>query len=343
MKEVGGWWHLRCPMPSNHLEAALHAVADACRVTRLVQRSMDRVREIVKDDKSPVTIADFASQALVARALAERLGKVRLVGEETSAYLRNPENAVQLGATIEAVREVWPGVTEQGLIDAVDDGAGEPGGSFWTLDPIDGTKGFLRGEQYAVALALIEGGVPVLGVLGCPNLPADFSQPFTPPDPVGRVYFALAGEGAFEIPADDPLAHPVRLVRPEPEAGQPVRVCASVEGAHSNLDATDRVMAAVDSAHVLIQIDSQCKYAVVARGQADVYLRLPTKKGYVERIWDHAAGALVAAEAGCPVTDIAGHDLDFSCGRGLEKNRGILCAPPAVHARVLAALNEPRA
>ncbi|MCC6660127.1 MAG: 3'(2'),5'-bisphosphate nucleotidase [Phycisphaerales bacterium] len=327
-------------MPSQHLHAALQAVADACRVTRLVQRSMGRVREIVKDDRSPVTIADFASQALVARALTGRLGPVRLVGEETAAYLRAPEHSAQLGATVEAVRGVWPDVTKAGLLDAIDAGTGEPVDPFWTLDPVDGTKGFLRGEQYAVALALVEGGRPVLGVLGCPNLPADFSRPFTPPDPVGRIYFAVAGEGAYEIPADDPAAHPVRMVRPEPEAGQPVRVCASVERAHSNLDVTGRVMAAVDPSHVLIQIDSQCKYAVVARGQADVYLRLPTKKGYVERIWDHAAGALVAAEAGCPVTDIAGHDLDFSCGRGLERNRGILCAPPSIHARVLAALGD---
>jgi 3'(2'), 5'-bisphosphate nucleotidase len=88
------------------------------------------------------------------------------------------------------------------------------------------------------------------------------------------------------------------------------------------------------------RLDSQCKYAVVARGQADAYLRLPTKKGYVERIWDHAAGALIAAEAGVAVTDAVGHDLDFSQGRGLEKNRGILAAPARPHGLLLAAIKE---
>ena len=67
---------------------------------------------------------------------------------------------------------------------------------------------------------------------------------------------------------------------------------------------------------------------------------MPTKKDYVERIWDHAAGALIASEAGCAVTDIDGKSLDFSHGRGLEKNRGILCAPPGVHGRLMAALRE---
>jgi 3'(2'), 5'-bisphosphate nucleotidase len=83
---------------------------------------------------------------------------------------------------------------------------------------------------------------------------------------------------------------------------------------------------------------SQCKYAVVARGQAHAYLRLPTKAGYVERIWDHAAGSLVATEAGALVTDIDGKPLDFSHGRGLETNRGIVAASAALHPRLIEAI-----
>ena len=64
-------------------------------------------------------------------------------------------------------------------------------GRHWTLDPIDGTKGFLRGEQYAVCLALIEDGEVVLGVLGCPHLPVsgDVEQ-----GPVGSTDSVLGGE-----------------------------------------------------------------------------------------------------------------------------------------------------
>lgn len=71
-------------------------------------------------------------------------------------------------------------------------------------------------------------------------------------------------------------------------------------------------------------MDSQAKYAVVARGEAEIYLRLPTKPGYVEKIWDHAGGVLVVQEAGGTVTDIHGQPLDFTCGRGLEKNQGVI-------------------
>ena len=89
-----------------------------------------------------------------------------------------------------------------------------------------------------------------------------------------------------------------------------------------------------------VRLDSQCKYAVVARGQADAYLRLPTRKGYVERIWDHAAGCCIACESGAFVTDIFGRNLDFSHGRGLVENKGIVCAPPRVHGLMIRAIKE---
>jgi 3'(2'), 5'-bisphosphate nucleotidase len=89
-----------------------------------------------------------------------------------------------------------------------------------------------------------------------------------------------------------------------------------------------------------VQLDSQAKYAVVARRQADAYLRMPTRPGYVERIWDHAAGWLIAREAGARVTDIRGAELDFGRGRGLEANTGVIAAEPALHARLLHAIAE---
>jgi len=326
------------------LAAGIDAVSDASTVCRGVQAAMETVKHITKDDASPVTVADFASQAVVAHILTERLGELVLVGEESATFLRDPAHAAHRDAALAAARTVWPGATTDALLAAIDQGAADPGGSgFWTLDPIDGTKGFLRGEQYAVALAYIERGEPVVGILGCPNMARDFSQPLSSRDPHGCIYFCIRSEGdggIFEIPADEPRATPVHIRRLARADGEPVRVAASVEKAHSNLSDTDRVMEIVDPGHELIQIDSQCKYGVVARGQADAYLRLPTKKGYVERIWDHAAGALVASEAGCAVTDITGRALDFSKGRGLESNRGIVCAPPRIHGRLLGAIRE---
>ncbi len=323
------------------LEAARDAVTLSSGVCREVQLALDSVREITKDDKSPVTVADFASQAVVAKVLTDALGEVVLVGEEDSKFLRDPDHAAHLEAVLAAVNDAFGGLSADDVLKLIDVGAGDTHhAGFWTLDPIDGTKGFLRGQQYAIALAYVENGEPVVGAMGCPNLPANFGAPLDEADPHGCIYEAIKGDGVYEIVRG---GQPTRVRRNDIEAGDPIRVCASVEKAHSNVSDTDRILEHIkaNSGHDTgepARLDSQCKYAVTARGQADAYLRMPTRPGYVERIWDHAAGALVATEAGCFVTDIFGRALDFSHGRGLEKNKGIVCAPPRVHGQVIGAI-----
>jgi len=86
------------------------------------------------------------------------------------------------------------------------------------------------------------------------------------------------------------------------------------------------------------RLDSQAKYAIVARGEAQIYLRIPTKKGYEEKIWDHAAGCLCVQEAGGRVSDLDGRDLDFSQGRTLKANRGVVATNGKIHDQVLAAV-----
>lgn len=324
--------------------AAREAVFLASAVCREVQGSLAELKAITKDDKSPVTIADFAAQAIVAKVLSDKLGKgVILVGEEDSKFLRQDEHATHREATLAAVQTVWEDATEKDMLDAIDIGAGDTHhAGYWTLDPVDGTKGFLRNQQYAIALAYIERGTPVVGVMGCPNLPRDFSKPLDVPDAHGCIYVAIKGDGVFEYAGDDRGDKPTEIKRLDHDGGETVSVCASVEKGHSNVSDTDRILEHLDKhwhpTGEPVRLDSQAKYAVTARGQADAYLRLPTRKGYVERIWDHAAGSLVATEAGCFVTDIFGNALDFSHGRGLEKNKGVICAPPRIHGLVIGAI-----
>jgi 3'(2'), 5'-bisphosphate nucleotidase len=326
------------------LDAAREAVVLASSVCRQVQAALDDVRAITKDDKSPVTVADFASQAIVARTLTERLGKVTLVAEEASAFLREDGHGAHLDAVVAAVREIWEDASEDDVLGAIDIGAGDTDHrGFWTLDPIDGTKGFLRNQQYAVALGYVESGTPTLGVMGCPNLPMDMSEPLDEPDPTGCLYFCIKGEGVYEAPSNDATSTPTRITRLDHDSGEEICITGSVEKAHSNVSDEGRILEWLsteknETIGEPVRLDSQCKYAVVARGQADAYLRMPTRAGYVERIWDHAAGALVASEAGAAVTDIYGNSLDFSHGRGLEKNKGVICAPPRLHGEIIAAI-----
>ena len=88
------------------------------------------------------------------------------------------------------------------------------------------------------------------------------------------------------------------------------------------------------------RMDSQCKYALVARGDADLVVRLPRSRGHRESVWDHASGVLIASEAGATVRDALGAELDFSHGAALSANAGIACMAPGLDLRVADALAE---
>jgi 3'(2'), 5'-bisphosphate nucleotidase len=322
--------------------AALDAVAHACKLARSVQQNLEQVREITKDDRSPVTVADFAVQAIIALELRRSLGEdVKIVGEEHAGVLREDANSAVREAVIGSVQLLHPNTSADTILNAIDqcdhDGSAA---SYWTLDPVDGTKGFLRGQQYAIALALIEHGEVKLGVMGCPNLPMNQSMPLDEADRRGTIYAAAAGFGTWEYDADDVHGTPNRIkILPE-GPGEPLRVCESVEAAHSDQSGTAKLMERLGGAGEPARLDSQAKYAVVARGQADAYLRLPTSTTYVEKIWDHAAGSLIATEAGAVVSDVAGNALDFTHGRLLSANRGVICAVAHWHGRIIDAIRE---
>lgn len=340
---------------SKMLTAARHAVIEAATVARQVQSASEEVRSSLKDDASPVTVADYAAQAVIAHLLEASLGSVHLVAEEDADDLRariDQGSPALAQAVLDAVRIAWPQATMDAMLDAIDRGNAEPKRdelrSFWTLDPIDGTKGFLRGQQYAISLAWIEHESPVIGALGCPNLSMDQSEDPARVCPRGSLYLSIRGDGVWETHCDRAAdswsadGHTMRRLTHDPL--DLVSVCASVEKEHSSVNDTDRVLELLARDGIAtgepVRLDSQAKYAVVARGQADAYLRLPARRAYIEKIWDHAAGALIAHESGAEVTDIFGYPLEFSHGVHLEMNKGIICAPPQIHGKLIAAVRE---
>ena len=111
-----------------------------------------------------------------------------------------------------------------------------------------------------------------------------------------------------------------------------------MEAAHSSHDDAARIAERLGVTAPGVKVDSQVKYGTVARGDADAYLRLPKTLEYREKIWDHAAGALVVEEAGGRVSDIAGRPLDFGRGYQLEGNLGVIVTNGHLHQDVLAAV-----
>ncbi len=320
---------------NNEIKFALEAVNQASLLVKRIQTLLVSPA-LTKDDRSPVTVADFASQALVGQMLSKAFPKDLMVAEEDSSALRAPGAEGTLEQVTAFARQVIPQASPAAVCQWIDHGRVDSAARFWTLDPIDGTKGFLRGDQYAVALALVVDGVVQIGVLGCPNL-ENASQPNM--DGAGSLVIAVRGQGTWTSPITGSSAFRKLSVSAETQTSQ-ARILRSFESGHTNVSQIDIFAQELGVQADPVRMDSQAKYAVLADGKGELLLRLlsPSKPDYREKIWDQAAGSLVLQEAGGRITDLHGRDLDFSTGRSLVHNRGILATNNRLHAAALHAL-----
>ena len=323
-------------MYQSELQTGLAAVRQAAVLCRAVQSALG-TEALSKADNSPVTVADFGSQAIICRRLGEVFPADPVIGEEGAAELRGPDGAGFLQRVIDECAAAGATGTAEEICGWIDHGgASEYSPRFWTLDPIDGTKGFLRCEQYAISLALIVNGQIEVGILGCPNmLFPETSEP-------GVLAWAVRGEGAWQQSLWQPDGPRLSMRTTPTTNSSELRMCESVEAKHSAHDWSGLIASDLGTTAEPLRMDSQCKYLAVARGDADLYLRLPTKKGYREKIWDHAGGAMLVLEAGGMVTDINGNLCDFRLGSTLAANEGIAATNGRVHPVVLKAIQRHR-
>jgi 3'(2'), 5'-bisphosphate nucleotidase len=289
-----------------------------------------------KNDRSPVTVADFSVQALVAQRLLKSFPDDPLVAEEDASTL---SDSPLLEPVTDFVTQIVPEASAEKVCAWIDHGRSRPSsGRYWLLDPIDGTMGFLRGDQYVIALALVENGRVQLGVLGCPHL-SDGYRPDVGGE--GSLAIAVRGQGSWTscLAGSGDFARLKVSTRSEPDQA---RLLRSFEAGHTNVAQIDQVVSALGICAEPVLMDSQAKYAVLAAGKGDLMLRLlsPSQPDYVEKAWDQAAGSLVVEEAGGRITDLDGKPLDFTTGRELIHNRGILVSNDLLHETVLQTLHS---
>ncbi|CAO1614706.1 unnamed protein product [Parajaminaea phylloscopi] len=352
------------PPQSLELAVGISAVIRASIATSSIFKTIPS--SLTKSDSSPVTLGDFAAQAVVNTILSKYFAKDGIVAEEEAEALRGDKNL--RGKVAKLVQQAlspsekeltgqnefevkWSSAdweNEDSILSAIDLGSfsGGKDGRFWTLDPIDGTKGFLRGGQYAICLALIEQGEVQLAVMACPNLPYDASAEKPKEgdrsgvEGDGSLFVAVKGGGAWQRPIS-PATAQLEPISMRSHSLSSSSFCESVEAGHSSQSTNAVIASLLNITAAPVRMDSQAKYASVARGDGDIYLRLPTGKGeYQEKIWDHASGKLLCIEAGGKVTDCAGRDLDFGRGRTLSGNKGVVVARKEVHDEVIRAVEE---
>ena len=315
------------------LEVAREAGRQAALICRAVHAEIPASMD--KSDKSPVTIADYGSQAVILRQIQAAFPDHGVISEEGSEHLR--ESAGEAGAAkiVELVSNVIGAGVDFDQVCSWIDHAGVEGAEYtWAIDPIDGTKGFLRRQQYAIAIGLLRNGVPFTGVMVCPNLPVDLNKP---EGQVGVMFAAAKGHGTVSVPIDG--GEEARISVSTSENPADWRVLGSVESAHGDPTLVVSMMETIGVGGGFVRYDSQAKYGVVANGNAEIYLRPRSKPDYRECIWDHAAGVIVCEEAGGRVTDVDGKPLDFTLGAKLFENRGVLATcGGVVHDLVVAGL-----
>jgi HAL2 family 3'(2'),5'-bisphosphate nucleotidase len=305
------------------LAAALEGAVLAATVTRKVQAE-DTLSSLSKAGDEPVTVADYAAQAVILRAIAAFDPRPRIVSEEASEHLREKQSRAVLERARELVGDaIGEPLDHERLCRFIDHEGDERCRIAVTIDPIDGTKGFLRREQYAIAIGVLDGGEPIGGVLVCPNLPSKHVA-----DRVGVIFVAQRGGGAFERPLDGGELR--RIAVAKERGAEQVR--------HGDPRLVDDLIEELGLRGGEVRYDSQVKYGVLARGDAEIYLRPRSKPTWRDHVWDHAGGVLVASEAGARISDQEGHALDFATGRRLENNRGVLASHGPLHDAIVAAL-----
>ena len=310
-----------------HIREALRQAAELCRLVQ--EHYLAASTKTSGGQSEPVTIADYGSQAIICRALQRHYPDDAVVAEESGAQFTQLVSAEQR----EQVRQLLAqtlghGVSEDELLGWLDFGAGVKARRTWVIDPIDGTKGFIAQRHYAIACGLLLDGRVAQGMVAAPGYD----------DGRGALFYTQDGLAWREPLAGGPRE---RIQVSRRRAAHEFVAAQSFARAHASKSRMERAReyAGLGAARI-IEMDSMEKYALVACGDADLYLRVPRAGSeYAHKIWDHAAGVALAQAAGGLATGLEGEPLDFSCGESLP-NAGMVISNGQLHERVVAAVGR---
>lgn len=312
------------------LKIAQTAARQAASVCMTVYDSL--IEAAAKAGREPVTIADYASQAIINATLKVAFPDDAIMGEEHgSEFSRVLTDSQRQQVTDFVSKALDQNLTENDVKTILDNTDGSSG-RMWIIDPIDGTKGFLGKRAYAIAIALKDENGLSLGVLGCPNLDLEH-----PGDQRGEgiLFYAVRGQGAYR----EPLMGGEMFKIHTTDSSDEFHVATSYESAHNDETLFNQIIENVPIAYRNItRLDSQAKYGLVAAGCVTSYFRIVPEPDFHERIWDHAAGAIIVQEAGGIVSDFAGNPLDFNAGETLAKNRGAVASSKPIHPLLIEAI-----
>jgi len=338
-------------------------VVELCAVlTRKLQKhTLDSKNSLEKSDFSPVTVGDFAVQAIITSALHDQFPDDTFVAEESADDLRqNTALLDQVWDLVEAERELGlnskvplrlPSSKDEilALLDLGGKNERSDGPCTWVIDPIDGTKTFMEGTQYAINCALLVNGREEIGIVACPNMASHGSG-------ADERYIDTCGHGTLIFARREGGNTSYRSMNPHcpgwgKQYGTHRHGDVPIALEHLSMADSPTYTSTILSLHQEVAkrlgipssrswpqnilYSSLMKYAALSVKRVQVVIRIFKYKSWRSNIWDHAGGVLIYEKVGGKVTDLNGKAIDFSKGRKMSENYGLVCAPSSVHAEVL--------
>lgn len=297
------------------IEAVRHA-ADLC------GRVQTNYLTQLSKNGEPVTIADYGSQAIIARAIHAVYPHDAIIAEESATQFKRNVKPKQQDIIAQLVSEVLgEPVSIQDLITWLDYGQDTVSESTWIIDPIDGTRGFINRRRYIIGVGLVEGGRAMGAIMGCPELNN------------GELLIGWDGT-AFRLPLfedGDPEAFTVS----QRGLGESIYPVDAITAGRAGGDVEKRLKSTFTiESPVLPQVDAQLEiYVAIATGESDIFVCKPMTR-CSPKVWDHAAGVALVEAAGGIVTDFRGDPLDFSRGDKLP-NDSLAISNGRIHPYIL--------
>ncbi|KAK4223311.1 hypothetical protein QBC38DRAFT_53416 [Podospora fimiseda] len=305
---------------------------------------------LIKDDLSPVTIADFAIQALLTTYLSETFPSHGFIGEESADDLR--ENPHLLQRVLDALILCCPGTewTPELICGKIDEctklKSASEGEFVWVFDPIDGTKTFIQGKQFAINIALLQKAKQVVSVVALPLW--DFGlepEEGIKDDKVderklGTLLYGVRGYGAFVEPLvneDGVEAKKLPMISDGKNNRLREVTCTNLDSGVSDLHSL-----VAERLGIVGEGDTEAdllgwvpRWASLAMGFGNVTVWIYKSRERKGKIWDHAGVMMLFEEVGGKISDVDGKEIDLGIGRKFEGNYGFVGAPRERHGEVV--------
>ncbi len=265
----------------------------------------------LKSDQSPVTLADFASQLYIISKLKQHFPNDEIIAEEENFEFIDlkAENLIKRCFNELSFEKLK-------IIKEIIGFKGKSSERQWTIDPIDGTKGYQKGLLYAIGIGFMVKSTPRVCAIAVPN----YNEKLL------AIFSAEENQGA-QASYDDKDFKLIRVN--QNEVIQNIRLCHSL---HYDQPWVLNFAKKIGIKH-FIQIDSMAKFCMVAEGTADLYIK-PLDENH-SFTWDFMPGDLIVREAGGEVTDLNGAPLKFNNGMCLWTAPGIIASNSVLQKKIL--------